>query len=241
MNKLRIMLVDDHTVLRAGLKLLLDNQPDMEVVADTGDSREVLALADAALPEVIVLDLSLPGGPSLPLLEQLAGRPQAPRVIVLTMHDEPAYVRAALSARARGYIVKTIGENDLLQAIRAVTRGQLVIDLDDQLATDSVFQPGPPGVGSDRMVTGQRLSAREVEVLRLLGQGFSNQAISERLELSPKTVATYRARIADKLGLKSTADYVKYAVDTGLLTPGGSAGDAPPRAPDDSCPPPQSG
>jgi DNA-binding NarL/FixJ family response regulator len=202
------MLVDDHKVLRSGLRELINREPDLEVVAEAGSAREASALA-AQLPlELVVLDLNLPGGGSLELIEELAEKEPPPRVLVLSMHDDPAYARAALGAGATGYVVKTVSEEDLLAAIRAVQRGKAVVDLDDETRTASVFGVGNAVIG---------LSEREREVLRLLGQGHTNQAVAEQLELSPKTVATYRARIAEKLGLKTTADFVKYASDTGLL------------------------
>jgi len=160
----------------------------------------------------------------LPLIEKLSEQEAAPRVLVLTMHNEPAYVRAALAAGAGGYVVKTIGEQQLLAALRAVRRGQVVIDLDDESRTASVFASLVPRAARGAATRGIRLSARELQVIRLLGQGHSNQAVAEKLDLSPKTVATYRARIGEKLGLKTTADFVKYATDTGLLgTSGGRA------------------
>lgn len=218
MSRIRVMLVDDHTVLRAGLRLLVNHQPDMEVVAEAERATEIVPRATDAQPDVVVLDLSLPGGSTLPIIDSLGKLENLPRVLVLTMHDDAAYVRAALSAGAVGFIVKTIGEAELLQAIRAVMRGQVVIDLDDDVRTAEVFQ----SIVSDR--TGRpgksgRLSVRELEVLRLLGEGHTNQAAAERLDLSPKTVATYRARIGEKLGLKSTPDFVRYAVDMGLVSP----------------------
>jgi DNA-binding NarL/FixJ family response regulator len=215
MSKIRVMLVDDHTVLRAGVRVLVNGQPDMEVVAEADNARDAAIRAEAARSDVLVLDLTLPGGASLPLIEQLQSRAEPPRVLVLTMHDDPAYVRAAVASGAIGYVVKKIREQDLLEAIRSVHRGRMVIDLDDEARTASVFQ----AIQSPRArVQSVKLSDREQEVLRLLGRGFTNQAVAEQLDLSPKTVATYRARIAEKLGLKTTADFVKYAIDTGLLT-----------------------
>ncbi len=214
-NKTRVMLVDDHTVLRAGLRALLDGQPDLTVVADAANATDAYRLAEAEQPELIVLDLSLPGGGSLALIEKLQALSSPPKVLILSMHDDPPYARAALAAGARGYVVKTISEQDLLAAIRTVCRGRLFVDLDNDELTRSVFlgpssRPGPAGG------TGAKLSDRELEVLRLLGQGHANQSVAERLELSPKTVATYRARIAEKLGLKTTADFVHYAATMGL-------------------------
>lgn len=216
MTKIRVMLVDDHTVLRAGVRMLVNGQTDMEVVAEADNCRDAQQRAIEQHPDVLVLDLTLPDGPSLQIIEKLQKCPEPPRVLMLTMHDDPAYVRAALAAGATGYVVKKIREQDLLDAIRAVHRGRMVIDLDDEQRTAQVFQSlrsHGPGV------TAPHLSERETEVLRLLGRGFSNQAVAEELDLSPKTVATYRARIADKLGLKTTAEFVQYAVDSGLVTP----------------------
>ena len=226
MTKTRVMLVDDHKVVRAGLRMLIDGQPDMEVVAEADSTADAPALVAAEKPDVLVLDLTLPGGGSLPLIESLAQGGAAPRVLVLTMHNEPAYVRAALAAGAGGYVVKKVGEQQLLAALRAVRRGQVFIDLDDEARTASVFASLVPRAARGAGTRGVRLSARELQVIRLLGQGHTNQAIAEKLDLSPKTVATYRARIGEKLGLKTTADFVKYATDIGLLGPSG--GDAAP-------------
>jgi DNA-binding NarL/FixJ family response regulator len=218
------MLVDDHKVLRSGLRALINQQPDLQVVAEADSVREARVLAGRTQPEVVVLDLTLPEGGSLELIGELVEQGPLPRVLVLSMHNDPVYARAALGAGATGYIVKTVSEEDLLAAIRSVRRGKAVIDLDDEARTASVFGAGGTHVmrGVTRTTVG--LSEREREVLRLLGQGHSNQAVAEQLDISPKTVATYRARIGDKLGLKTTADFVRYATDTGPL--GGS--DSPP-------------
>lgn len=214
MSKTRIMLVDDHAVLRAGLRALLDKQPDLEVVAEASTAAEALAGAARNQPDIIVLDLTLPGGGSLDLLGKLRAPANAPRILVLTMHDDPAYARAALAAGATGYVVKTISEQDLLAAMRSVQRGRLIVDLDDETKTASVLGQSVMGMSG---ISAGKLSDRETEVLKLLGQGHTNQTVAEILDISPKTVATYRARIGEKLGLKSTADFVKYASNTGLL------------------------
>lgn len=211
------MLVEDHTVVRAGLRALFDQQKDMEVVAEAASAAEAVSAARSAHPDVVLLDLTLPAGGSLDLIGKLLRLEPRPHVLILSMHDEPAYARSALAAGASGYLVKTVSEQDLLAAVRSIRRGQVVVDLDDVTRTASVFGLGgfpsvrgrPPSVG--------KLSDRERDVLRLLGQGHTNQAIAEQLDISPKTVATYRARIADKLGLRTTADFVRYASDTGLL------------------------
>jgi two-component system response regulator NreC len=218
-SKIRVMLVEDHTVVRAGLRMLIDGQPDMETCADAESAAVAEPLVATQTPDVLLLDLTLPRGGSLPLVESVMDLEPAPRVLILTMHNAPAYVRAALAAGATGYVVKTIREQDLLNGIRAVHQGQVFVDLDDNARTASVFGSLAPLGPTGQALLPVKLSGREVEVLRLLGQGNTNQSVAERLDLSPKTVATYRARIAEKLGLKTTVDFVKYANDTGLLGP----------------------
>jgi two-component system response regulator NreC len=211
------MLVDDHKVLRSGLRALINQQADLEVVAEADSVREARDLASRIPCELVVLDLTMPEGGSLELIGELVEKGPLPRVLVLSMHNDPAYARAALGAGATGYIVKTVSEEDLLAAIRSVRRGKAVVDLDDESRTASVFgsSVGHAVRGPTRATVG--LSEREREVLRLLGQGYTNHAVAEQLDISPKTVATYRARIGDKLGLKTTADFVRYATDTGSL------------------------
>jgi two-component system, NarL family, response regulator NreC len=214
-DKARLMLVDDHKVLRAGLRALINQEADLEVVAEADTARAARALADNTPLDVVVLDLTLPGGGSLELISELVERGPLPRVLVLSMHNDPAYARAALGAGATGYVVKTVSEEDLVAAIRSVRRGKAVVDLDDEARTASVFGPGGAIRSPAHATVG--LSPREREVLSLLGHGHTNIVIAEKLDISPKTVATYRARIGDKLGLHTTADFVRYATDTGLL------------------------
>lgn len=217
MSKTRLMLVDDHKVLRSGLRALINQQADLEVVAEADNVQAARRIAEETTLDLVVLDLTLPGGGSLELIEELVERGPLPRVMVLSMHDEPAYARAALGAGATGYVVKTVSEEDLLAAIRAVRRGKAVVDLDNETRTAQVFGPsGSQAVHAPNEAT-IGLSQREREVLRLLGQGHSNQEVADQLDISPKTVATYKARIGDKLGLKSTSDFVRYTRDTGLL------------------------
>jgi two-component system response regulator NreC len=162
-------------------------------------------------PDVVLLDLNLGGESSLPVVKALAKKKVRTRILILSMYNDPAYVRAALAAGANGYIVKTLAEDALLQAIRDVHTGKLVIDLDDRELSKQVFRPD----SNPTMNALQELSDREQEVLILLGNGYTNQAIAEKLDISPKTVATYRARIGEKLGLRSTTDFVQYVRETG--------------------------
>jgi len=215
-STIRVILVDEHRVLRAGLRMLINGQADMEVVAEAESAAAALSLIDAQAPDVVLLDLTSPNGGSLQLMETVSAREAAPHFVVLTARNEPVYARAALSAGAVGYIVNTVTEEELLAAIRGVHRGQVIVDLDDELRTTSVFGTPRHAAAPEQPDRVARLSGREIEVLRLLSRGHTNLAVAERLDLSPKTVATYKARIAEKLGLKTTADYVKYAADVGM-------------------------
>jgi two-component system, NarL family, response regulator NreC len=213
-SKTRVLLVDDHALLRAGIRALLDRQEDFQVIAEASNVAEALAVAARERPDLLVLDLTMPGGGSLELAKRLQEKAIPTRVLVLSMHDDPAYARAAIAGGALGYVVKTISEQDLLDALRSVRRGHLIVDLDDEAKTAAIFSKAPPAAKGKNALA--KLSERELEVLMLLGQGHSNQAVAEQLDISPKTVATYRARIGEKLGIKSTPEFVKYVADTGL-------------------------
>jgi two-component system, NarL family, response regulator NreC len=204
------MIIEDHSVVRAGLKSLIDRQPDMLVVAESSSTLGVDATISVTQPDVLVLDLTTPGGGSFELIRKLGKMSESPQVLVLTMHDDPAYVRSSLAAGAMGYIVKTVGELEMLDAIRSVAKGRLIIDLDDAAKSASVHKE------LNQCDTTSNLSEREFEVLSLLGKGYSNQEVATTLDISPKTVATYKARIGEKIGLKTTADFVKYATDNGM-------------------------
>lgn len=212
MSSIRVLLADDHAVLRAGLRLLVDHQPDMEVVAEAGTFGEAIRLAGIARPDVITLDLTMPGGNGVEKIEQVCRAWPLAKVLVLTMHDDPAYLRAALSAGARGCVVKKVADTELLGAIRAVHAGRVFVDLESRGARSPAAL-----VPQDSRHTGDNLSARERLVLERLALGHTNQSIAEQLELSVKTIESYRARLLKKLGLRSRADITQYAVATGLL------------------------
>jgi DNA-binding NarL/FixJ family response regulator len=207
--KTRVLVADDHAVLRAGLRLLLNAQPDLEVVGEAADTREAFTKVREARPDVLTLDLTMPGGGSIKLIERLRQECPDTRVVVLTMHDDPAYLRAVLAAGAFGYVVKTAADAELLTAIRTVARGRIFADL--QLSENKL--PIGPAAGE------AGLSQREREVLALLAQGHTNQEIADRLYLSVKTIETYRSRITEKLGLRTRAELVRYALGVGLLGP----------------------
>lgn len=214
---IRILLADDHAVLRAGLKLLLDAQADMHVVGEAADGQAVLALAEETQPDLILLDLTMPylgGLEALPLLRKSA--PQA-RVLILTMHDDEGYLKQALRAGASGYVLKKAADTELLSAIRAVMRGEVYVHpaLTRSLLEDVI--PGRDVREEDAGDLWDVLSDREQEVLRLVALGHTSREIGDQLSLSVKTVETYRARGMEKLGLRSRAALVKYALARGLL------------------------
>jgi DNA-binding NarL/FixJ family response regulator len=219
MPRIRLLIADDHAVLRAGLRMLVGTQPDMDVVGEAADGPETVLKARATRPDVVVLDLSMPGSRGTQTIERLVRLEPSPRVLVLTMHDDPAYCEAAFLAGASGYLVKSEADVELLTAIRVLHCGRTFVDL---------TRPGAPtqGTAAKRASVAagrrQQLSRREAEVLRLLAQGHTNQEAAGRLAVSVKTVETYGRRLRDKLRLKSRAQLFRYAVESGLLDAEGS-------------------
>jgi two-component system response regulator NreC len=215
MPKTRVLVADDHALLRAGLRLLIEAQADLEVVGEAADGDEAVRLARELRPDVLLLDLTMPGTSGMAVLEKLTGRPGAPRVVVVTMHDDPAYLDAAMGAGAHGYVVKRAADTELLAAIRAVSRGRIFVDA----AMGGTLVSGDHARRRSARVPHRRpLSPRESEVLRLLAGGFTNREAAERLGVSTKTVETFRARVSEKLGLQGRAALVRYVVQTGMFT-----------------------
>ncbi len=208
-----ILLADDHAVLRAGLKLLLESQPDLRVVGEASSGLEALDLAARLQPDLLLLDLSMPGLGGLEALPALRKAAPAAKILILTMYDDPQYLRAALKNGAAGYVLKKAADAELISAIRAVLRGEMYVHpsltralLDDMLPKAET--------APDAWET---LSEREREVLRLVALGHTSAEIAERLNLSAKTVETYRARGMEKLGLTNRAALVRFALQKGIL------------------------
>lgn len=218
MEKLRILLADDHAVLRAGLRLIINAQPDMEVVGDAADGREAIEEAARLRPDVAVIDLTMPRLGGLSALSVIKEKASETKVLVLTMHDDEGYLRQVLGAGGSGYVVKKAADMELLAAIRAVARGEVYVH-------SALTRPLVEGI-LDRRVAGETgatdgfedLSEREKEVLRLLARGYTNQQIADTLFLSVKTIETYRARLMEKLNFRTRAELVHYALQKGLLT-----------------------
>jgi DNA-binding NarL/FixJ family response regulator len=206
LRQTRVLLVDDHAVLRAGLRMLLDSQPDLRVIGEATDGVEAISSAKASAPDVVVLDLAMPRTDPRTTIADLARL--GAKVVVLTMHADRAYVDLALAAGANGYVVKSAADTELVAAIHAVAAGRLFVDA-----------PSRRPQGRGRKPPRARVSPREEAVLRLVALGHTNREAARRLGVSTKTVETFRARAYRKLHIDSRADLVKYALTTGMLSP----------------------
>jgi DNA-binding NarL/FixJ family response regulator len=213
MDVIRILLADDHNVVRAGLKALIDAQPDMRVVGEASDGLEVLDQAAAVRPDIVVMDLSMPRLNGLEATRQLRARLTDVRILVLSVHEDATYLRQALEAGATGYVLKRAAAESLIGAIREVGSDGVYLDpaLGPALAQSVV------GVSRRAASPAAALSEREGAVLRLIAQGYSNKEIAGQLDVSVKTIETYKARAMEKLGLGSRVDIVRYAAEQGWL------------------------
>lgn len=219
-QQLRIVLADDHAVLRAGLRALISEEPDMTVVGEAGDGAEAVALVERERPDVVVMDISMPGMNGLEATERIAGMDLPTKVLVLTMHAEEQYLFQVLQAGGSGYVLKQSADTELMDAIRAVHRGEAFLYPSGvRLLLQAYLKGEKPAPGK---VEHGKLSEREEQVLALTAEGFSNQEIASRLYLSSKTVDTYRQRIMEKLNLQHRSELVRYALDRGLLRPSGA-------------------
>jgi DNA-binding NarL/FixJ family response regulator len=204
--RIRVLLAEDHQVVREGLRALLEKEADLEVVAEAADGPSAVRLAAEARPDLVVLDLGLPGLDGIEVARRLGrSQPELP-ILVLSMHDDAGSAERALRAGVRGYVLKGVGVADLCDAIRRVRRGELylsppIAELVREAATDAAEDP---------------LTAREREVLALVAEGYTARQIAERLGLSPKTVENHRANIMEKLGVHTIAGLVRYALRTGI-------------------------
>jgi two-component system response regulator NreC len=193
--------------------MLLEAQNDMQVAGEAADGSDVSQKARELQPDVVLLDLSMPGPPSGEVIREVLQACPNTRVLILTMHDDVAYLASALAAGAAGYVVKKVADSELLLAIRAVHAGRTFVDLTQTLRPPS--RPSAERSGAERPP--KELSRREREVLRLLAQGHSNQQIADHIRLSVKTIETYRTRLREKLGLKGRAEFYRFAVESGIL------------------------
>jgi DNA-binding NarL/FixJ family response regulator len=212
---IRIILVDDHAVVRTGLKALLGKERDLDVVGEAANGAEGIALAERLKPDVIVMDLSMATMNGLEATKVIISKKLPSRVLILTMHAEEEYVVPLMEAGAAGFVLKTAPDREIVDAVRAVARGDLYVRPEAARALARGYQRKDP-LKEDR-ARFEKLTGRERDVLRLVAQGYSAPEIGERLNISPKTVDTYKQRIEDKLGLGHRHDYVQFALRLGLL------------------------
>lgn len=214
MGKLRILLADDHQMMRDGLKLLINAQPDMEVIGEAKDGLAAWQQAKELLPDMVVIDVSMPQMGGARATERIKRECPEIKVLALTAHEDRSYVSQLLEAGASGYMLKVAASGDLINAIRVVAAGGVYLD---PTVADKVLHTYRRGKPPKGITQGTPLSQREEEVLRLIAQGYINKEIAARLSISIKTVDTHKARAMEKLGLRSRAEIVRYAVVQGWL------------------------
>lgn len=214
MEVVRVIIVDDHALMRGGLKLMLSNQDDVAVVGEASDGVEALECIGQEQPDIVLLDVSMPNMNGLECLKKIKDMYPSVKVILLTMHEDVQYLRQGLAAGAMGYVLKKAADDVLFQAIRTVRSGAIFLPM-------SMSKCLVNGLGneSQEKMTGQRksLSEKEKQVLSLIAMGYANAEIAEKLVISTKTVETYKYRIMEKLTTRKRSDLVKYAMQNGLI------------------------
>ena len=216
MSKLRVLLGDDHTLVRHGLRKILEERPEWEIIAEVGDGREAVRKCVALKPDVAVLDIAMPLLNGIDATQQIVRKVPETKVLVLSMHSDEAYVTRALQAGATGYMLKDSAGKDLLKGIASVAAGQAYFSpaIARLMLDDYVRRVAGSGV-ADRYET---LSEREREIFQLIAEARTNKEVAELLEISPATVETHRARILQKLDIHNTAELVLYAVRRGVIS-----------------------
>jgi two-component system response regulator NreC len=214
MDKIRIILADDHTILRAGIRALLENEPDMIVIGEAEDGRSALKLTCQLLPDIVLMDIAMPLLSGLESTRQIRRDCPQVKVLILTMHDREEYIRQALANGAMGFILKDASSQELLGAIRAVFQGEAVLS---PAVTRLVIEDYLRWGGIQKDPTSDGLSPREREVLQLIAEGYSNRQISEIMSISIKTVQTHRMNLMSKLDLHDRADLIKYAIQRKII------------------------
>lgn len=213
---IRVLVADDHTIIRSGLRMLLERESGFEVVAEASDGRQAVELAESLKPDVAMLDIGMPNLNGIEATRQIVQKLPRTRVVVLSMHSDESYVLKALKSGARGYLLKDSAESDILNSIRAVNDGKAYFspEISRMLVEDYMRQMQQRGVEDSY----ELLTAREREILQMLAEGRSNKEISSALNLSPYTVETHRGNILQKLNLHSLPELILYAVRKGVIS-----------------------
>ncbi len=204
-----VVIADDHAVVRRGLRQLFENEGDIEVVAEAADAESAIRFVDGHRPDVLVIDLNMPGEPTLETIPRIREEFPETQIVILTMQNEPAYARLALNVGVLGYVLKDAADTELVDAVRAAVRGDRF--LNPRLGAKVAMEP-PPGPPDG-------LSNRELEVLQLIALGHTNTQIATELFLSVRTIETHRGHIQQKLGLSDRSELVHYALDNGVIKP----------------------
>jgi DNA-binding NarL/FixJ family response regulator len=219
MKKIRVLLADDHPVLRWGVRDLVNSQPDMEVVGEAGDGVEAISVAQQQRPDVVVMDLAMPKAGGLDAIRQLSALGIGCRVLVLTVHAQERYLLHVLAAGGLGYVLKTAAHTELVEAIRTVAKGEPYLRPEAaRLLVGGYLERVRSGEERDSFAA---LTDRERQVLQLTAEGYTAQEIADQLVISSNTVETYRRRVMEKLDLHRRSDLVRFAVERGLLLPPG--------------------
>ncbi len=213
---IKVVLVDDHAVVRAGLKAVLGSAPDIQVMGEGSNGKDALSLADRLNPDVIIMDLSMGEMDGLTATKELVAKGARSKVLILTMHAEDSYLVSLLEAGAAGYLVKSAADRELIDAVRAVAAGDVYMQ--PTAARALANQIKRKAEHADERTKFDKLTERERAVLQLVASGFSAPEIGEKLFISPKTVDTYKQRINEKLGFSHRSDYVDFALKLGLLS-----------------------
>lgn len=216
---IRVVVADDHNVVRSGLKAVLRTAKDIDVVGEAKSGSEAVALVDRFSPDVVVMDISMPGMNGVAATREIMAKKKDTKVLVLTMHPEEEFLLPMIEAGAAGYLLKSAADRELIDAVRAVANGDVYVRPNAaRVLVKGLTREDPASADRARFA---KLTERERDVLRYTALGFSAPEIGERLFISPKTVDTYKQRINEKLGLSHRSDYVQFALRLGLLTQAG--------------------